>query len=110
MTDPKLQSTINALLGCHRSCIRQVGESIDKGGNHAARTHITALMDCADVCRLAGDMLDRHSTWTSSLCELAAEVCSRTADTCERLGEVACANACRAAADLSADLVGQFAR
>ncbi|MBL1077950.1 hypothetical protein JK358_26455 [Nocardia sp. 2] len=108
MTDPKLQSTVNALLGCHRSCVRQMMESADIGDSHGTRTHLTGLMDCADTCRLAGDMLDRHSPWAASLCELAAEVCTRTAESCERLGESACANACRAAADLSAQLVAQL--
>ncbi|MFC9999976.1 four-helix bundle copper-binding protein [Nocardia sp. NPDC127526] len=110
MTDPNIQTTINALLACHRTCVRQITTSLDAGGKHAARTHITQLMDCADICRLTGDLLDRQSPWTATLCELAAEITARTAENCERLGEDACAKSCTAASNASAALTARFAR
>ncbi|WP_067546086.1 hypothetical protein [Nocardia crassostreae] len=110
MTDPNIQTTINALLACHRTCIRQVMTALDSGGKHAARTHIAQLLDCADVCRVAGDMLDRQSSWTAALCELAAEVTARTAERCDQLGEAACAKTCRAASEASAAVIARLTR
>ncbi|MEC3919883.1 hypothetical protein [Nocardia sp. CDC160] len=110
MTDPNLQSAVNALLGAHRACCRQALDSIDAGGKHATRTHLAQLLDCADITRTAGDFLERQSTWSSALCELAAEACARTADSCDRLDEHACAKACRTASNLAASMADQLAR
>ncbi|MCU1644432.1 MAG: four-helix bundle copper-binding protein [Nocardia sp.] len=100
MTDPKIMQTINHLFGCHRTCVRQTGESLDLGAAHAARDHITQLMDCAAICRLAADILDRRSPWALALCELAAQACTATAESCERLDEKICARTCRETAEV----------
>ncbi|MBF6330019.1 four-helix bundle copper-binding protein [Nocardia transvalensis] len=98
MTDATAQNAINHLLGCHRRCTHQIRESLDRGGEHATAHHIQTLTDCADLCRLTGDLLDRRSEWNLPLCELTIRVCTDTAERCDRLGETACATVCRATA------------
>ncbi|MBB5917833.1 hypothetical protein BJY24_006745 [Nocardia transvalensis] len=98
MTDPIVQSAINHLLGCHRRCAHQIRESLDRGGEHATAHHIDTLRDCADLCRLTGDLLDRGSEWAARQCELTARVCTDTAERCDRLGETACATVARSTA------------
>ncbi|MRH89947.1 hypothetical protein GFY24_21310 [Nocardia sp. SYP-A9097] len=109
MTDPKIMSTINHLFGCHRTCVRQTGESLDLSGEHAARAHIAQLMDCAAICRLTADILDRRSPWALALCELTAQVCTATAESCEQLDEKICARTCRETADVLTILAAQLA-
>ncbi|MCM6778775.1 hypothetical protein NDR87_35405 [Nocardia sp. CDC159] len=99
MTDPIRQNAINHLLGAHRRSEHQIRESLDLGGEHATAHHIQTLTDCSDLCRVTGDLLDRHSEWALQLCELTARVCTDTAERCDRLGESVCAAVCRAAAD-----------
>ncbi|WP_019928096.1 four-helix bundle copper-binding protein [Nocardia sp. BMG111209] len=99
MTDLTIQNAINHLLGCHRRCEHQITESLSRGSEHATARHIQTLRDCSDLCRLAGDLLDRNSEWDGRICELTARVCADTAERCERLGETACASVCRAASE-----------
>lgn len=99
MTDPIVQSAINHMLGCYRRCEHQIQESLDRGGEHATAHHIATLTDCAALCRLTGDLLDRHSEWAVPLSGLTARACVDTAERCDRLGETACATVCRAAAE-----------
>lgn len=96
MTDPKIQSTINHLLGCHRVCERQIRESLDLGGAHAARDHIAMLRDLSELSRVTADLLDRESPWAELLCETAGDACTDAAEQCETLGEQECARTCRA--------------
>lgn len=110
MTDPKIMSTINHLFGCHRTCVRQTGESLDLGGAHAERDHITLLMDCGAICRLAADLLDRRSPWAVGLCELTAQICTATAESCERLDEPIAARTIRETAEVVTILAEQLAR
>ncbi|MFJ1461561.1 hypothetical protein [Nocardia wallacei] len=110
MTDPSVQAAINHLLGCHRRCEHQMRDSLDRGGEHATAHHIATLRDCSDLCRLTGDLLDRHSEWAHRQCELTARVCTDTAERCDRLGETACASVARAAAAACLSLTEVLAR
>jgi hypothetical protein len=99
MTDPRVQDTINHLLGAHRRCEYQICDCFDRGGEHATGAHILTLHDCSDLCRLTRDLLDRNSAWAPQLCALTARVCMDAAERCDRLGETACATVCRTAAE-----------
>jgi len=46
---------------------------------------IGALLDCADLCRLAASLLTRDSPLHPMACTLCAEACQRAARDCERL-------------------------
>lgn len=98
MTDPKIQSTINHLLGSHRVCQRQILTSLDLGGAHATRRHIAMLTDLSELTHVTADLLDRRSPWAEWLCELVGDACTDAAEQCEKLGEKECAESCRATA------------
>ncbi|NNH75998.1 hypothetical protein HLB23_40150 [Nocardia uniformis] len=100
MTEPKIQSTINHLLGCHRGCERQILDSLDLGGKHATRQHIAMLTDLSDLSHVTAELLERGSEWEWAewLCELTGDACVEAADQCEQLGETECAEMCRTAA------------
>jgi hypothetical protein len=74
------------------------------GGEHASRSHITILLDCAAACAQSADFMLRGSDMHGRVCGVCAEACERCAEDCERLanGEqhmLHCAAICRQCAE-----------
>jgi|GEM_PF-502915 len=98
---------------CHDECLHLVPHCLDLGGPHAAKAHITALLDCAQFCHLADDLMHRHSPHAAHLCRECAEVCRACAASCDKLAtgadaqrHRACADLCRRCADACAEMAG----
>lgn len=92
---------------CHDKCLHMIPHCLELGGEHALRDHITALLDCAQFCQLAGDLMHRHSPHAAHICGECAEVCNACADSCEKLGtgedterHRMCAETCRKCAEV----------
>lgn len=98
---------IAACNNCNRVCLHQIEHCLSLGGAHAEPEHISMLLTCASVCRVAGELMAIESDWYATLCDLCAQVCDECADTCEELGEMEecvaacqdCAEACRSMVD-----------
>jgi hypothetical protein len=60
--------------------------------------------DCADICRLCGQVLERNSENTASFLKLCAELCEKCAAECEKYADMEhckkCAEACRKCAEM----------
>lgn len=111
--DPRMEECARLCHECHDECLHMIAHCLDLGGEHAAREHITALMDCEQFCHLAEDLMHRHSPHAEHLCRECAEVCEACAQSCERLakGQDAerhrrCAELCRRCAQACGQMAG----
>jgi hypothetical protein len=84
---------------CHDACAAAIVYSLNQRGDHAGADHIRSLVECAQACELARDLLLDGSTLYHDACRVCAEVCERCAEACEALGEDEvlrrCAEECR---------------
>jgi hypothetical protein len=60
--------------------------------------------DCADICRLTGQLLERNSEDADLFLKLSADICMRCAEECEKHSHLEhckkCAEVCRKCADM----------
>ena len=99
----EMQECMEECQFCHSTCTETISYCLNKGGMHAEASHIRLLMDCAQICQVAGDYMLRGSDLHGITCRACAEVCERGARDCERFGDEEqmklCAQACRDCAD-----------
>ena len=100
--NPELDRCIRDCLDCARSCYEMISHYLELGGEHAERRHITALLDCAQMCETSAAFMARRSDRHPKLCGVCAEACERCAEECERFPDdqmmAECAEICRQAA------------
>jgi hypothetical protein len=92
---------IAAATDCHQACIEALSWGLQQRGEPAHLLHARLMLDCAQMCDAARDMMLRSSDFAHQAAALTAEVCDRCAASCERMGDgmAACAGACRACAE-----------
>lgn len=94
-----MSTGLSTVLECFTTCEESVGHCLDVGGDQAARTHITALLDCGVACGAMAIAMTRGSALHGRLAQLCAEACDQCAASCERFpdDEVMrrCADICR---------------
>jgi hypothetical protein len=100
----EMQSCIDECLECHRICVETAAHCLALGGKHAEADHITALLDCAEICQTSANFMLRGSPDHGKTCGVCAKVCDRCADSCESMGEEddlmrRCAQTCRTCAE-----------
>lgn len=95
-----MKSCIADCVDCSQSCTELVPHCLGKGGRHAEPDHLVAVLDCADVCRTAAQVMMRGSDLHRATCAVCADACDRCAESCERVDpsddEMShCADICR---------------
>jgi hypothetical protein len=111
----EMQSCIEECLECHRICLETAVHCLKMGGKHAAADHITALLDCADICETSANFMLRGSPDHAETCDVCAVVCDRCAESCEALGKQddlmrRCAQVCRQCAESCREMAGSKTR
>ncbi len=94
------KACIEACTACHDVCMETSARLRMQG--HGDEGQIGALLDCAELCRMAANFVMRDSPLHAMVCVLGADACLRAARDCERfeddrMREVA--NTCRRTAD-----------
>jgi hypothetical protein len=88
---------------CATVCLETARHCLELGGRHAAATHITTLLDCADICFTSAAFMARGSDLHPRVCAVCAEACERCAEACEQFPDDEtmrrCAEICRRCAD-----------
>jgi hypothetical protein len=85
---------------CNRVCLQHIEHCLSLGGRHSESEHISMLLTCASVCRVASDLMAIESDWYATMCDLCAQVCEECADACEELGDMdECVAACQDCAE-----------
>jgi hypothetical protein len=96
---PEEQQCIDDCNLCQQMCLQTVPYCLAKGGGHAEPMHIQRLIECAETCRYAAEILALQSELLPRASDLCADACEKCADSCEALGEdermQACAAVCR---------------
>lgn len=98
---PEIQACIDQCSVCHDVCLRTATtHCLATGGEHARPEHIKLMLDCAQICHIAGDFMLRGSPRHQLICGVCAQLCDACAEDCERIGDMEeCVEACRACAD-----------
>ena len=103
LIDPAMRECIDECVRCHEVCLSTVPYCLELGGQHARETHITLLLDCADICQTSADFMLRGSNEHARICAACAAIFQRCAEDCDQFtgDDVmhACAEACRRCAD-----------
>jgi uncharacterized membrane protein len=95
-----MKAAIEACQACHDACMETTASLRMRGPGDEVR--IGALLDSADLCRLAANFLARDSPLHAMACALCADACQRAARDCERFDDEdirRTADACRRTAD-----------
>lgn len=109
----ELDRAITDCLACARSCNETIVHCLELGGEHANPTHISALLDCAQICETAAAFMARGSQLHPNVCAACADACDRCAAECERFPDDAamaeCARICRQTAKSCRAMAGAAA-
>jgi hypothetical protein len=95
-----LSHCIEACEECYSLCEHMIYQHCLKlGGEHAKPDHLLLMADCARICQMAADFMNRGSPRHMEICRTCATICDECANDCERIGEMQeCVDACRACA------------
>jgi hypothetical protein len=103
LIDPAVRRCIDECVRCHEVCLSTLPYCLEQGGMHAEESHVTLLLDCANICQTSADFMLRGSDEHSRICAACAAICQRCADDCDQFDgdEVmeACAESCRRCAE-----------
>src|SRR5262245_36425961 len=91
-----MKQCIAHCMDCYRACIETaMAHCLRVGGEHVEPTHFRLMINCADVCRVAADLMISESTFHARMCALCADVCEACAASCREIGDMdECAMAC----------------
>lgn len=94
---------------CHDACLETSMLCLEQGGQYAGPSHLRLLRETAEICQTGAYFLLLGSEFEDEVCDLVAQICTRCAQSCEKLGEQfmqECAAACRKCADSCRTIAG----
>src|SRR5260221_5646637 len=86
MASAEIRACIDNCTECHRICVETSAYCLQSGGQHAGATHLGLLLDCAEICATSADFMSRGSELHSLTCGVCADVCARSARSCQAFG------------------------
>ncbi len=107
--DKIIETCIKLCFECSALC-REVLEDYLEEEKHKKIEHISALKDCAAVCELCADFLQRRSEHCPAVCKLCGEICKECAERCESWAEPEldrCADICRICGETCIDIASK---
>jgi hypothetical protein len=109
-SDEMMQRAIDECESCRDVCVRAIVHCLHRGGSHAEEAHITALLDCVDMCATSATFMLRDSTFHRRICEVCADICDACAASCEEFPDDdvmrRCAEECRRCAESCRQMAG----
>ena len=98
-----MDAAIKLCLDCHSTCEHTMQHCLEKGGMHAAASHIAVMRDCAQLCITCEDFMARGSLMHSAVCTVCADACEACMKSCQSMNDdahmQACIDACQRCAD-----------
>lgn len=89
---------IELCVKCGETCSEMLfTHCLIKGGEHLKPEHVLAMVDCAEICKVTADFLNRKSSSHRHLCAVCAELCEKCARSCRAIADGSmerCADAC----------------
>ena len=108
--DEHMRGCIENCLRCHEAAAQCIINGPSRGGAHGEATHMLILMDCADICRISADFMQRGSKFHHFTCGVCSKICERCADACDAIEAKDkymqhCVEACRRCAESCRQMV-----
>ncbi|MBD2492770.1 four-helix bundle copper-binding protein [Nostoc sp. FACHB-280] len=98
-----VEATKESCIECHTTCIDTLKYCKNRGSQYIDMTMMSMMRDCAEMCMMCVNMINDGSEFMGNACNLCAEMCDRTAITCEQMSEDPtmrfCAAICRQCAE-----------
>jgi hypothetical protein len=98
------QKMIDELYYCAAQCTRCYDACKMEKDKEKLEKCIMFDEDCADICRLTGQLFERNSENTDIFLRLCAEMCVKCAEECEKHSDMEhckkCAEVCRKCAEM----------
>jgi len=103
-----MEQCIEHCMHCHRVRLETaMNHCLDAGGRHVEPHHFRLMINCSDICRVAGDFMLTRSELHAKTCAVCADVCDACAQSCEEIGGMAaCVRACRQCAESCRQMAG----
>lgn len=102
---------IQDCLDCYRVCLETKAYCLEKGGEHAAPSHIQSLDDCIELCKTSAHLMIAGSILAPQICDVCADACDRCATSCEAMeGDKQmqkCADICRKCEESCDDMAAE---
>lgn len=107
-THARMQPCIDACGYCHETCLSTaMTHCLAVGGKHLEPGHFRLMINCAEICQAAANLMLSGSDLANKLCAVCAEVCDACAASCEQIGDMdGCVEACRECADSCREMSG----
>lgn len=108
----EMQQCVAACLHCYATCRSMaVNHCLPHGGRHVDTDHFRTMLECAELCRAAADLMLISSPLHGELCRVCATSCEACAKSCETLGDMQdCVVACRRCAESCRKMSGGAVR
>lgn len=103
---PEMRACIDRGEACHDVC-QEVMIVASESADPAQTAIITTLLDCAEMCQTAKNLMLRASALHLTACRACGEAAERCAEACETLASqdyAACARECRRCAQACAEM------
>lgn len=94
-----MESCIQDCLDCYRVCLETKGYCLEAGGEHTQPSHMKAMSDCIETCKMSAHFMIKQSELHGSVCGVCADACAKCAASCESFTDDEmmknCAEMCR---------------
>ena len=109
---PEMRACIEACTSCAEECTAMIEHCLKMGGAHADPSHITTMLDCAEICRTSANFMLRNSSLHTETCGVCAVVCRTCEESCRALDGPEmkeCADECARCAESCEKMAGAHA-
>ena len=80
-----LEKCIRDCLACYQECLSCIPHCLSLGGKHTDPSHITLMMECAEICNTSATMMQLKGQFAFEHCQLCAKVCEACAQSCSQI-------------------------
>lgn len=107
-THDRMQPCIDACGYCHEICLQTaMTHCLAVGGKHVEAGHFRLMINCAEICQTAANLMLSGSAHHAAVCAACADICDACADSCEQIGDMdGCVEACRECAESCREMAG----
>ncbi|WP_423147810.1 four-helix bundle copper-binding protein [Rubrolithibacter danxiaensis] len=101
MSHQQYQNCIDACYACAVACSHCASECLKEEKVQDLRRCIQLDLECASICKSAGDLMSLGSSFSTHICRVCADICNACGEECEKHAQMGmehcreCAEACR---------------
>lgn len=77
---------IQDCIDCYQHCMSCITHCLSLGGKHSEQSHITLMLECAEICNLSATLMELKGQFSHEHCQVCAKVCEACAASCREIG------------------------